>query len=240
MAGAAPVICDNGTGVRAEGVCACVCCAWAAGGCLWAVCQVLTRAGALQFVKCGFAGNNLPDHLFPSCVGRPTLRAEEDIIGDIALKVRMARVVAMAPATCPLRRPPHLLLLRLRNFTPRPRCVRWQSVMCGDEADAARRGLRISYPIDNGKVLNWEDMEHLWDYIFFEKLKVCVVGWPSIAVWAVRLCADAGADVADVYTTLAMSAGGPLRAANHADGGPDEPCEEPSEDDGDDVREVRL
>ena len=44
--------------------------------------------------------------------------------------------------------------------------------MCGDEADSARRGLRISYPIDNGKVLNWDDMEHLWNYIFFDKLKI--------------------------------------------------------------------
>lgn len=84
------------------------------------------------FVKCGFAGNNLPDHLFPSCVGRPTLRAEEDVIGDIELK----------------------------------------DVMCGDEADKARRGLRISHPIENGKVLNWDDMEELWNYIFYEKLKV--------------------------------------------------------------------
>ncbi len=42
----------------------------------------------LQFVKAGFAADNLPRFVFPSIVGRPMLRAEEDIIGDIELKVR--------------------------------------------------------------------------------------------------------------------------------------------------------
>ena len=38
------------------------------------------------FVKCGFAGENFPRHMFPSMVGRPTLRAEEAAIGNIELK----------------------------------------------------------------------------------------------------------------------------------------------------------
>ena len=38
------------------------------------------------FVKCGFAGENFPRHMFPSMVGRQTLRAEEDAIGNIELK----------------------------------------------------------------------------------------------------------------------------------------------------------
>lgn len=44
--------------------------------------------------------------------------------------------------------------------------------MCGDEAAAARTMLQISYPMENGIVKKWDDMEHLWDYTFFEKLKV--------------------------------------------------------------------
>jgi actin-related protein 2 len=32
--------------------------------------------------------------------------------------------------------------------------------------------LQITYPLDNGIVRNWEDMEYVWDYTFGEKLKV--------------------------------------------------------------------
>ncbi|KAI8142058.1 actin family [Fennellomyces sp. T-0311] len=34
------------------------------------------------FVKCGYAGSNFPEHVFPSVVGRPILRAEERV-GDL-------------------------------------------------------------------------------------------------------------------------------------------------------------
>jgi actin-related protein 2 len=44
--------------------------------------------------------------------------------------------------------------------------------MVGDEAAAARSQLQISYPLDNGIVRSWEDMEHVWNYTFTEKLKV--------------------------------------------------------------------
>ena len=37
------------------------------------------------FVKCGFAGDNFPAHIFPSIVGRPILRSEEKI-QDMELK----------------------------------------------------------------------------------------------------------------------------------------------------------
>lgn len=42
----------------------------------------------MQIVKAGYAGDNVPRVQFPSLVGRPLLRAEEDYVGDIALKVR--------------------------------------------------------------------------------------------------------------------------------------------------------
>lgn len=38
-----------------------------------------------QFVKCGFAGDNFPSHIFPSIIGRPVLRAEEKV-QDVELK----------------------------------------------------------------------------------------------------------------------------------------------------------
>mmetsp|Transcript_22283 Transcript_22283/g.22455 ORF Transcript_22283/g.22455 Transcript_22283/m.22455 type:complete len:395 (+) Transcript_22283:53-1237(+) len=47
-----------------------------------------------------------------------------------------------------------------------------KDVMCGDEAAACRSHLEVAYPIDNGIVRHWEDMEHLWNYTFFDKLKI--------------------------------------------------------------------
>jgi actin-related protein 2 len=47
-----------------------------------------------------------------------------------------------------------------------------KDVMCGDEADAVRFALDIDYPVENGIVKNWENMVHLWNYTFFDKLKV--------------------------------------------------------------------
>ncbi len=43
---------------------------------------------ALQFLKAGYAADNLPRFTYPSIVGRPVLRAEEEAIGDVQLKVR--------------------------------------------------------------------------------------------------------------------------------------------------------
>uniref|UniRef100_A0A6T0ER23 Actin-related protein 2 n=1 Tax=Emiliania huxleyi TaxID=2903 RepID=A0A6T0ER23_EMIHU len=83
------------------------------------------------FVKCGFAGDNFPAHIFPSIVGRPILRAEEKV-GQVQLK----------------------------------------DIMVGDECTAARDMLETSYPITNGVVQRWEDMCHLYDYTFREKLKI--------------------------------------------------------------------
>jgi len=48
--------------------------------------------------------------------------------------------------------------------------------MVGDEAVANRRALEISYPLENGIVRNWEDMEHVWSYLFDEKLKTSTEG----------------------------------------------------------------
>ncbi|OAL33588.1 hypothetical protein AYO20_07095 [Fonsecaea nubica] len=100
--------------------------------------------GGTGFLKVGYAAQNFPEHQFPSIVGRPILRSEERA-GDIVVK----------------------------------------DIMCGDEAAAARSMLQISYPVrtpqqqkqfptpmENGIVKKWDDMQHLWDFTFFEKLKV--------------------------------------------------------------------
>ena len=43
--------------------------------------------------------------------------------------------------------------------------------MVGDEASQLRSMLEVNYPMENGIVRNWEDMIHVWDYTFQEKLK---------------------------------------------------------------------
>lgn len=68
------------------------------------------------------------------------LRAEEEAVGDVALK----------------------------------------DVMVGKEASDLRNLLQISYPVENGIVRNWEDMEYVWNHTFHEKfgidVKVCIAG----------------------------------------------------------------
>jgi len=84
------------------------------------------------FVKAGFAADNLPRYMFPSIVGRPVLRAEEEAIGDVDLK----------------------------------------PITVGEEAAALRRALEISYPLENGIIRNWEDMGHVWSYLFTERMGI--------------------------------------------------------------------
>jgi actin-related protein 2 len=41
------------------------------------------------YVKCGFAGENFPQHVFPSMIGRPIMRFEEEFKGAVELKELM-------------------------------------------------------------------------------------------------------------------------------------------------------
>ncbi|EEA25648.1 Arp2/3 complex subunit, actin nucleation center [Talaromyces marneffei ATCC 18224] len=92
--------------------------------------------GGTGFLKVGYAAQNFPEFQFPSIVGRPILRSEEQGESDIVLK----------------------------------------DIMCGDEAAAARSMLQISYPMENGIVKKWEDMQHLWNYTFYDKMKIDPTG----------------------------------------------------------------
>ena len=87
----------------------------------------------LQYVKAGYASDNLPRFTFPSIVGRPILRAEEEAIGDVELKVYLL-VWNLA----------YFCMLIMNIF------VLLQDIMVGDEASALRRALEITYPLDNG------------------------------------------------------------------------------------------
>mmetsp|Transcript_10537 Transcript_10537/g.15208 ORF Transcript_10537/g.15208 Transcript_10537/m.15208 type:complete len:387 (-) Transcript_10537:240-1400(-) len=83
------------------------------------------------FVKTGYSGDNFPSLIFPSMIGRPLMRAEEEF-KDVELK----------------------------------------DIMVGDECAKYRAMLETSYPVENGIVKDWEGMKHLWDYTFFERMKI--------------------------------------------------------------------
>ena len=72
--------------------------------------------------------------------------------------------------------------------------------MVGEEASKLSSMLEISHPIENGIINNWEDMKHLWDYTFNEKLQIttrnskvpfylCIPKWDCIHVHILLLCA---------------------------------------------------
>ena len=54
--------------------------------------------------------------------------------------------------------------------------IELKDVMVGDEAAALRRALEISYPVEDGVIKNWSDMEILWEYTFADKLGVTTAG----------------------------------------------------------------
>ena len=47
----------------------------------------------------------------------------------------------------------------------------WDSYV-GGQAQAKRGVLTIRYPIEHGIVTNWDDMEKIWHYTFYNQLRV--------------------------------------------------------------------
>lgn len=47
-----------------------------------------------------------------------------------------------------------------------------KDMVVGDEANKLRSLLELSYPMENGIVRNWEDICHVWDYTFYEKMGI--------------------------------------------------------------------
>lgn len=47
-----------------------------------------------------------------------------------------------------------------------------KDIMIGDEAEQYRNYLQITQPLEHGIIKNWEDMRHIWNFTFDEKLKV--------------------------------------------------------------------
>jgi actin-related protein 2 len=53
--------------------------------------------------------------------------------------------------------------------------VKLKDVMIGDEAAAARQFLEIKYPLENGTIKDWGDMELLWKHTFRDVMGICKV-----------------------------------------------------------------
>ena len=96
--------------------------------------NVIVCDNGTGLVKCGRAGQDFPEHVFPSLVGRPQLKS------------------------------------RVKSSTGQD--VELKDIMAGDEAAAVREFLDINYPMENGQVRNWDDMKHLWNYTFIDKMKL--------------------------------------------------------------------
>ena len=47
-----------------------------------------------------------------------------------------------------------------------------KDLMIGDEVTPIRAALEITYPLNEGKIRNWDDMQLLWEYCFTNVLKL--------------------------------------------------------------------
>lgn len=78
--------------------------------------------------KAGFAGEDVPNVIFPSIVGRP----------------KTANIMSGTDSA---------------------------DSYVGDEAQAKRGILKVSYPVEHGIVQDWEDMEKIWHHTFYSGLR---------------------------------------------------------------------
>ena len=74
--------------------------------------------------------------------------------------------------------------------------------MVGDEAAALRHGLEVTYPVDNGVIRNWDDMELLWNYTFRWAVHASdtaqgTVPSPCAHIWS-YLCASLASTLGDL------------------------------------------
>lgn len=47
-----------------------------------------------------------------------------------------------------------------------------QDIVVGQECSQHRHSLEVTYPITNGIVQKWDDMQHVWNHTFYEQLQI--------------------------------------------------------------------
>lgn len=47
-----------------------------------------------------------------------------------------------------------------------------QDVMVGEACSHERHNLEVTYPVVNGIIQQWDDMQHVWDHTFHEQLQI--------------------------------------------------------------------
>uniref|UniRef100_A0A672LS43 Actin related protein 2 n=1 Tax=Sinocyclocheilus grahami TaxID=75366 RepID=A0A672LS43_SINGR len=58
--------------------------------------KVVVCDNGTGFVKCGYAGSNFPEHIFPALVGRPIIRSTAKV-GNIEIKVSSTLTLYLPP-----------------------------------------------------------------------------------------------------------------------------------------------
>ena len=112
--------------------------------------RVVVCDNGTGFVKCGYAGNNFPQHVFPSLVGRPIIRSTNK---NDSLEIKVSICA-------------NFEVFYYRNF------IQIKDIMIGDEASKYRSVLEVKYPMENGIVRDWHDMQLLWDYTFHDMMDI--------------------------------------------------------------------
>jgi len=65
-----------------------------------------------------------------------------------------------------------VLRATLNNRGRNKRSVELKDIMVGDECQGLEEYLELTRPLENGQIRNWDDILHIWDYTFNNKLKI--------------------------------------------------------------------
>lgn len=95
------------------------------------------------YIKCGFSRSNFPTAVFPSLVGRPSIKAAG-------------------------RRPANVQA----SFEERGSIPELPDVVVGADAAKWQQFLNLSHPIENGVIRDWDSMTALWEHMFTDALQV--------------------------------------------------------------------